>query len=73
MSTLTWPKPWPLSISRKVGVLDCKASRVTALWLTIQTWAWSPCTAMRTSMGPSAGGFTCSFALVMFLSTMVEI
>jgi hypothetical protein len=56
-----------------VGALDCNASRVTALWLTIQTCAWSPCTAIRTSMGPSEGGLTCILALLMFLSTIVAI
>lgn len=58
------------SISRNFDELDSSASRVTALWLVIQTCAWPPCNAMRTSMGPRDGGFTCRLALFKFRSTM---
>lgn len=64
MSTLTCENPWDPSISRSFGEVDSNASRVTALWLESQTCACPPCKAIRTSMGPSAGGFTWSFALV---------
>ena len=72
MSTLTCPNPWAPSISRNCGELDSKASRVTALWLVNQTCAWPPCSAMRTSMGPSAGGLTCNLALVKLLSIISD-
>jgi hypothetical protein len=72
MSTLTWENPCEPSISRSFGELDSNASRVTALWLDSQTCACPPCRAMRTSMGPSAGGLTCSFALVRLPSIITD-
>src|SRR5258708_17164409 len=72
MSTLTWENPCEPSISRSFGELDSKASRVTALWLESQTCACPPCRAMRTSIGPSAGGLTCSLALVRLPSIITD-
>src|SRR5258707_5350677 len=72
MSTLTWENPCEPSISRSFGELDSNASRVTALWLESQTCACPPCRAMRTSMGPSAGGLTCSLALVRLPSIITD-
>ena len=72
MSTLTWENPCEPSISRNFVELDSNASRVTALWLESQTCACPPCRAMRTSMGPSAGGLTCSLALVRLPSIITD-